>query len=179
MIESYLQQLHEAAPQMPAVLFHAADRLTKILKPRVTGLFGSGSKDHKRKAIFASHNKLYAFGLERPNLMIPNKHTKKEVDSWTKACWLKPDPPRLIVWYWNYIPKKPFYLYHLDSNGFKPFKVTTPKHTTYHWYIEKDVVPLKMDKIPPTKVKNIAWKIATDKQWEEKKSKYKVGGYYK
>jgi len=166
--------------KMPDILYHTSDTLSKTLKPRVTNLFVPGrfSKAAK-KAIFASHNKLYAFGLERVNVMVPGKYTEEEVNSWKKSCWLKPDPPRLIVHYWNYIPKKKFYLYHISSKGFKPYVAKTPNTTTTHWYITKEIVPLKIEVIHPSQVKGIAWKIATKKEWEKKKQSYRDKGVYK
>ena len=164
----------------PDVLYHAASLLTKTLKPRVTKLFIMSKSDASgRKAIFASHNKLYAFGIERTNMMIPHFHTEKQVNSWKSACWLKPEPPKLIVHYWNYIPRKKFYLYHVDSKGFKEFVAKTPNTTTTHWYIDKEIVPLRVEVINPRDIEGIAWKRATKKQWEEKKAKYKARGLYK
>jgi len=164
----------------PNVLYHASDTLTKTLKPRITNIsVPTAHSLHGKNAIFASHNKLYAFGLERVNMMVVNKYTEKEVEKWTKACWLKPHPPKLFVYYWNHIPRKPIYLYTVSSKGFKPFKVTTPKHTTYHWYITKDITPLKVQKLTPQQVKKDSWKIVSDKEWEEKKQKYKDRGFYK
>jgi len=175
-LTNYLHYLQEI--KRPAVLYHAAEKLTKTLKPRKTTLY-LASKSHGRDALFASHNKLYAFGLERSNLMVPYKHTEAEVNSWEHACWLDPQPPKLIVHYWNYIPKKPVYLYHVDSKGFKPFIAKTRNTTTHHWYIEKEIIPLKVDVIQPRDIENIAWMRATKKDWERKKKRYSEMGAYK
>jgi len=174
-IDNYLIEI-----QKPDVLYHTADKLTKTLKPRVTDLFVPSKRStHAKKAIFASHNKLYAFGLERVNVMIPGEYTEEEVNGWTKSCWLDPDPPRLFVYYWNHIPKNTVYLYHVDSKGFKPFVAKTPNTKTTHWFITKEITPLKIEKLKPNQIKKDSWKIATDAEWEAKKQRYKERGFYK
>ena len=177
-----LNYLYEINIERPKILYHCADKKTPTLKPRVTNMKTKYRKGaHHKKAIFASERPLYAFGLERVNMMVPNKYTEREVNNWKYATWLDPEPPLLFIWYWNYIPKKPVYVYYLDPQGFKPFQVESSKHEYYHWYIEKEIKPLKIITVFPNdnKVKKESWKIATDKNWEMKKKRYKDKGMYK
>jgi len=175
LIENYLLEI-----QRPDVLYHARWELVNVIKPNVSDISTAGKiKTHGKNAIFASSRKLYAFGLERVNLLTPYKYTEQEVERWKKASWLSPQPPLLILYYWNHIPKKPIYLYKLDPKGFKPFKVISKGKTYYHWYIEKPVKPLSVKKIYPREIKNIGWKVATDRDWEIKKQKYRDRGAFK
>jgi len=182
MINKYLEYIQEEMVEgynRPKILYHAADKLTKTLKPRVTNLKTSTRGGaHHTNAIFAAEIPLYAFGLERVNMMIPKRHTEKLVRSWKKGCYLSPEHPNLYVYFWNHIPTKPVYMYTVRSEGFKPFVVGKKTKVT-HWYNESEVIPLKVEKIYPNKLKNKAWKIATDEDWEFKIKKYIRKGFFK
>jgi len=180
MIKEYLQEIQVTRPK---VLYHSEDRYSKVLIPRNSMLISSISKGiHNAKAIFAADRPLYVFGLERPNITIPGKYTEKEMNSWKYASWMSPKYPELLIYYWNFIPTKPTYLYELSPEGFRPYKAN-PKlsvsKNNIHWYNTNKVTPLSIKKINPSKLKNKVWKIATDKEWEIKKQKYRDRGLFK
>ena len=83
--------------------------------------------------------------------------------------------------YWNHIPKKPVYLYYLSPKDFISYPVYTKKinKNVYHWSTKKEVTPLKIEKYMPRDIKKESWIIASKKDWEERKAKWKRKGYFK
>lgn len=186
MINQYLQYLQESSK--PDVLYHAAELLTKTLKPRKSAIGHTGrlkdhryvNKDWERKAVYAATEKHMAipFGLERINMMWPGNHTEEEVQSWDKACYLTANNNTILqVHYWNYTPTKPLYLYYLNSKDFKLIN-DVPEAVVKQWYSNKEIIPLKVEKLFPRQIKN-SWRRVSDKEWEIKKQKYKDKGFYK
>ncbi len=75
------------------------------------------------------------------------------------------------------IPKKPLYLYTVDSKDFILIE-GNPDDAIEKWYAMNEITPLKVDKLFPNQVKN-SWRIATKVDWEKKKKSYKDKGFYK
>jgi len=198
MINQYLNYLQEEMVEgynRPKILYHAADKLTKTLKPRITNLKTPvrAHTAHHTNAIFTAETPLYGFGLERPHMMIPKKYTEKEVRYWKYSCWMGPEHPYLFIYYWNYIPKKPLYMYKVPSDGFKPMEVESLKKknktlgskkrgqkiSAVHWFNQNEVIPLSVKKYMPNQVKKVSWKIMTDEDWEFKIQRYKENNFFK
>jgi hypothetical protein len=186
MINKYLQYIQESVK--PDVLYHAASELTKTIIPRKSKIGHTGkmkkhsyvNKSWEKKAVFSATTKLmcYPFGLERINMMWPGNHTEEEVNSWTKACYLSTGKNNILkVYYWNYTPIKPFYLYYVDPKDFKLIN-DSPGAAVEQWYCTKEVIPLKIEKIYPNQIKK-SWERIGDKDWEIKKQKYKTKGFFK
>lgn len=185
-IENYLQEL-----QKPDILYHAASHLTKTLIPRKSKIGhvpknvemkqNYNTKEWEKNAIFAATkpNQAIPFGLERPNMMWPNLHTREEVESWKYSCYLSVDDLTNIlqVNYYNYTPKNPLYLYTLDSKDFSLIK-DSKKAAVEQWYSMKEIYPLSVKKLLPNQVKE-SWKRISKEEWEKKKQKYLDKGYYK
>jgi len=182
-IETYLLEI-----QKPDVLYHAASQLTKTLIPRISPIGstdkmkrGYSVKGWEKKAVFAATTKdmCYPFGLERHNIMWPGTRTQEEVESWKSACYLSASAGKgkLVMCYYNFTPKKPVYLYTVDSKDFRKI-YDSLAGIVEQWAAIKEVTPLKVDKVMPNKIKH-SWIKVGDKEWKIKKQKYKVKGYYK
>ncbi len=187
MIDKYLIEI-----QTPKVLYHAASMLTKTLVPRKS-LVAKYPKDAKhagsvkriiirkwdKKAIYAAEEEDQAlpFGLERVNILWPNRYTEEEVNAWTKACWLSVKNMRLQVFYFNHIPRNPVYLYLVDPKDFKAIG-EGPKLVVKQWYSSKTITPIEVKKYLPNQIRD-SWGKASRGEWERKKQKYREKGWYK
>lgn len=180
----YLKFLTEG--RKPNVGYHAASKLTKTLKPRkspIGDVKGQAySKHWTYKAIYASSNKIGAipFGLERVNMMWVDTYTEDEINRFKRSCWLKQDKVNNILrmWYWNAIPKDPFYLYTVNLKDFKKVRQVDKTAIVEQWYSTKEIIPVNIEKLFPRDVKN-SWKVVSDMEWKKKKEKYKRKGLYK
>jgi len=170
------------------VLYHASDYLKKTLEPRKSPIGhtekmkrGYPTKAWERKAVYAATTKdmCYPFGLERHNIMWPGNHTEEEVERMKSACYLSASAGggKLILCYYNFTPKKPVYLYTLDS---KDFTIINDRlgAIVEQWSCSKEITPLKVDKVMPNQIKH-SWKKINKKEWERKKQRYRDKGYYK
>ena len=186
MINSYLQYIQES--KKPDILYHAADRYKKTLKPRKSTIGHTGrmkgsypTKKWELNAVYAgtTPEMCYPFGFERVNMMWPGNHTEEEVSKWTKASYLSASAGngRLVMCYYNYTPTKPIYLYTVDSKYFTLVKDKLGA-IVEQWYCKKEIPYLKVEKILPNQIKQ-SWKKIGQKDWEIKKRKYKEKGYYK
>ncbi len=185
LLEVYLEVIQNP----PEVVYHAASLLTKTLKPRKSPIgtmpknvkISYKTKKWEKKAVYAATEKNQAipFGLERVNMAWPGTYTEEEMNGWDKACWLSVNKRTNIlqVHYWNHIPKKPFYLYTVNTKDFKLI-TDNPGGAVEQWYSTKIVTPIKTEKIFPNQVKG-SWLRVNDANWERKKKKYKLKGFFK
>jgi len=180
-VEKYLIEI-----QNVDVLYHAGSMLTKTLKPRKSPIGKVGGKEYSKdwsyKAIYAAAKRTGAipFGLERVNLMWIDTYTEEEVNRFKYSCWLKQNKAKgiLEMWYWNYTPRKPFYLYTVDRKDFKRVRQIDKTAIVEQWYSTKEITPIEVEKIFPKDVKQ-NWRRVSKKVWEAKKQKYKDKGMYR
>jgi hypothetical protein len=187
MIDNYLNYIQES-DNKPKILYHASDILKTIIEPRKSSIGHTKkmknnypTKDWEKTAVFAGTTPAmcFPFGLERLNILWPGNHTEEEVASWDHGCYLSASAGggKLIMCYYNCKPEKPTYLYTVDSKNFT--KVNDKLGAIVEqWICTKKVKPLKTKKYMPNQIKQY-WKIIGKKDWEIKKAKYKLKGYYK
>jgi len=187
MLNTYL----EAIQNHPKVLYHAASLLTKTLKPRKSDIGTVPKKTQnkwnydtsawEKKAIFAATkiNQAIPFGLERENMLWVNRYTEEEVMALKKGCYLSVNKSTNIlqVNYYNHTPTKPVYLYTVDPKDFK-FIIVPGGAAVEQWYSMKTITPLKTQKLYPNQVRE-SWIKIGKADWERKKEKYRIKGYFK
>ena len=191
MIDPITQYILNEASNESSILYHASDRLKKILEPRKSGVgtlpkkakknIDYETKDWERKAVYAAPKEIQVipFGLERINMMFPGLRTEEEVNRLKKSCYFSVNKKTNIlqVHYWNHTPTKPIYIYTVERKNFKPI-LANKGGAVDQWYSTRMVTPIEMKKIFPNQVKR-SWRKISDAQWEIKKQKYRIKGFYK
>ena len=191
MIDPITEYILNEAMNKENILYHASDRLKKVLEPRKSKVgtlpkkakknIDYETKEWEVKAVYAAPEivQVIPFGMERVNMMFPGTRTEKEVNMLKKACWFKANNKagRLQIWYWNHTPTKPIYIYTVERKFFKQILANKGGHVE-QWYSTRMVIPISVKKLLPNQVKK-SWHKATNAEWEIKKQKYRKKGFYK
>ena len=182
--------LNEASTESN-ILYHASDRYKKVLEPRKSKIgtlpkkalknIDYETKEWEIKAVYAAPKEIQVipFGMERINMMFPGQRTEEEVSRLKKSCYLGVNKKTntLEIYYWNHTPTKPVYIYTVDRKDFKPI-LANKGGAVAQWYSTKMITPIKIKKIFPNQVKK-SWRKINNAEWEIKKQKYRIKGFYK
>lgn len=175
--------------QNSEILYHASDKLKKVLEPRKSGVgtlpkkvkksIDYETKDWERKAVYAAPEEIQVipFGMERVNMMFPGLRTEEEMNRLKKSCFFKVNKKNntLQVHYWNHTPTKPIYIYTINRKDFKPI-LANKGGAVEQWFSTRKVIPIGMKKIFPNQVR-ASWRKITNAEWEIKKQKYRDKGF--